>query len=451
MAQFRATVTGIITVSNDTGPAARADTDNIPTAAKCTVATAYPSLASADIFAHEHLIEGADLVALEGESLSLGFSVYTNTPGVYSAYLTSSGRDQSYVFSFQVPTANVWQRIKVQGIPPLPTSGTWHFSEGQTGLYIGVALAVGTQWQTTNTAQWQSAFLAGTSSNLNMLNLSGNYMKVTGIKLEAAPSCTPLTLNSFAEDYDSVIRYYFTNFSYQSLTGGVPIRLAAPAGGKWMANFIFPRRMAKAPTVTPFGYQSFASGNITNIAKGGATDIAVATITAVQKGIFDIETVTPPGGSPTASGTVTAITFTGTLTSGQSQITGVTPAEMTDVLTGASVSGTGIPAGATVVGYNSASQVLYISAPATASGNNTLTFSSPVIGSMSTLSGISVGQLMTGTGVPAGTTVQAILSSNSIRVTNPITPGTATFTFGGGIINLNDPLLCYFQADARLT
>jgi hypothetical protein len=417
------------------------------------VATVTASLAATDLFAHEHLIEGSDLAPLQGETLCLAFSIKAGQTGVYSAYLTSSGRDQSYVVTFQVTAANVWQRVKIQGIPALPTAGTWHFTEGVTGLYIGVVMATGTQWQTANTASWQGAFVAGTSSNSNMLVTNGNNIAITGIKLEAATSCTPLTVNSFADDYENVIRYYFTNFQYQALNTGIPMAIRAPAAGTWQASLLFPKRMCKIPTVTPYGFTSFAKGQITNIAKGGAVDIPVTAILGKQKGIFDTESVGPGTGGVNANGTIAAITFTGNTVINTSAISSVTPANMTNVLVGAAVSGTGIPAGATVVSYNSASNTLYISAPATATNSGvTLTFTSPVIGSMSTLAGISIGQVITGTGVPPNTTVQAILSTNSVLASNPLPIGTLALTFGAAaLINLNDPLLCFFCADARLS
>jgi hypothetical protein len=452
MSQFRATVSNVLTIASAAGPPASPDNDDCITAAKYTVTNTVATLQPTDIFAHEHLFEGSDLAPLQGETLSLAFSVFCNAAGVYSAYLTSSGRDESYVFSFTIATANTWQRIKIQGIPAIPSTGTWHFGEGQTGMYFGVTLAVGTQWQTTSVGSWQAAFLAGTSANLNLLAVVANSMTISGVKLEASPSCTPLTVNSFAEDYESVIRYYFTNFTYQRTNQGVPLALEAPAPGTWFASLIYPRRMCRAPTVKPFGYQSFTIGNITNMRGGTATDIPVATINSFMKGISDSQAITPPTGLPTANGTITAISIAGATTAlNSSAITGVTPASAQYVLPGASVSGTGIPAGATVKSYNSALQTLYISALATAAGTVTLSISSPLVGSMTTMAGVAIGLLITGTGVPPNTTVLAILSANSILATNPITPGTVTLTFGGGLINLNDPLFCFFQADARLS
>jgi hypothetical protein len=451
MTLTRATVSGVLGVSADTGPAASPDNDDITTSIKYTVNNIVASLASTDLFAHEHLFEGADLVPLQGQTLSLAFSVMVNAPGVYSAYLTSSGRDESIVFSFQVSTANVWQRIKIQGIPALPTTGTWHFGEGQTGLYFGVGFAVGTQWQTSITAAWHSAFLAGTASNANMMAVIGNTIKITGVKLEANPSCTPITVNNFDEDYNQVVRYFLTNFSYQSSSAGVPISLQAPKLGTWLANTIFARRMCKAPTVVPYGYQSFASGQITNFKGGTAVDIPVANLAAVQKGISDSQTV-GAGTGATINGTITAITLTGNTTNLASNITNVTAASAANVLPGATISGAGIPAGATVISYNPSSQTLYISAPATATATGvTLTFSSPIIGSMSTLTGVTIGGGFSGTGVPPGTTVVSILSSSSIQASNPIPPGTIPLTFGAPVLSAGDPLLCFFKADARLT
>jgi hypothetical protein len=283
----RTTAANVLAIAPDTGPAASGDTDFIPTSIKYTVpsgGTLVPTLAATDLFAHEHVFEGSDLAPLQGETLSLSFSVNGNTPGTYSAYLTSAGRDMSYVVNFTLAAANTWYRIKIPAIPAFPTgTGTWNFSDGHTGLYFGVAMGVGTQWRTANTASWQPAFLAGTSSNINMLTVINNQLKITGLKLEANPSVSYLSVNPFSVDYEEVIRYYWTSFNYQSVTAGMPVLGTSQTNGNFLLSLTFPRRMALVPTVTPYGYTSHAAGNITDI--NSATDIAMATLGAVQKGV----------------------------------------------------------------------------------------------------------------------------------------------------------------------
>src|SRR4029077_4481384 len=94
MAQCRATQPNILSVSPDTGPLASVDTDYCPAAIRFNVG---PSLlttpAAGDWILHEHLLEGADIAMIQGETLSLSFSVFTNAPGTYSYALLSTGRD----------------------------------------------------------------------------------------------------------------------------------------------------------------------------------------------------------------------------------------------------------------------------------------------------------------------------------------------------------------------
>jgi hypothetical protein len=284
LAQVRCPAAGALTIQMGTGPAASTDTDQIGSSMMYTVAIAETTLASTDLYAHEHLIEGTDLAPLQNQTMSLGFSVYVNTAGTYSVYLANGARNQSYVANFTIASAqvNTWVRIKIQGIPPLPATG-WTYSEGVTGMYIGVVMAVGTQRQTTSPNVWNTAMYCGTSSNMNMMATGNNQLWVTGFKLEGSTGCTYMAVNSFEGDFFECIRYYWSSFNYQSLTAGMPLVGTSPTAGNFLLTFGFPRRMCKVPTVTPYGYTSHTAGNITDI--NSATDIATPTLPAVIKGI----------------------------------------------------------------------------------------------------------------------------------------------------------------------
>jgi hypothetical protein len=296
MAICRCSQTGMLAIAVDVGPTASGDTDQIPSSIRYTVGPSLlPTPAATDLFAHEHLFEGADIAMLQGQTLSLSFSVWANQPGTYSVYLTSSGRDASYVVQFTVTTANTWTRIKIPGIPPLPTTmGTWHFGEGVTGLYIGIPMAMGSQWQTTTPNSWHPVFAAGTSSNSNLLTVANNQIKITGIKLEAAPSVSYLSVPSFDVDYNDAIRYYFTTFNYQSVTTGLWITGNAQVANAVLFSSLFPKRMCKTPNVVPYGWNTHAAGNITNLSVSINTDVATATLGATPKGISH-------SGNPTAT------------------------------------------------------------------------------------------------------------------------------------------------------
>jgi hypothetical protein len=294
MALARVTAGNVLAIAADTGPPATGDNDFISTSIRYTVqgGNLVPTLAATDLYAHEHLVEGCDLAPLQGQVLSLSFSAWTNTPGIYSVYLTSPGRDMSYVANFNLPVANTWYRVKIAAIPALPTgTGTWHFGEGQTGLYIGFAMGVGSQWKTASLNSWQAGLYCGSASNINMLTTLNQQLKITGIKLEIGSAPTHLAVPSFESDFHDAVRYYWTNFNYQSLTSGIPMLFVAAGTNSAYGTQIFPRRMCKIPTVIPYGTTSHAAGNVTNLSTN--TDVAIASLPAVQKGT---------GGTITATG-----------------------------------------------------------------------------------------------------------------------------------------------------
>jgi hypothetical protein len=288
MALARTVTTGVLSIATDVGPVAGAESDLIPTAIKYTVGTIVATLAATDFYAHEHLIEGSDVIMLQGQQTTLSFFAYATVAGTYSAYITNNGRDQSFVVTFTLPT-NQWTRVKITNIPAFPTSGTWNFGDGVTGLYLGVPMGVGSQWQTATLKSWQSGFFAGSSANINMLAVTNNQLKITGLKLEAAPGATYLQVPGFGADFEDVQRYYYTSFDYQSSSSGVPMTFVAQAAAGAAGSWAFPRRMAKVPTVVPYSTTSpFAAGNLRNLTT--SADVAMANLTATRKGTYILAT-----------------------------------------------------------------------------------------------------------------------------------------------------------------
>jgi len=85
--------------------------------------------------------------------------------------------------------------------------------------------------------------------------------------------------------------------------------------------------------------------------------------------------VDPNTGMPTLAGPYQAYVFTGTLTSGSESVTGVS--NLTGLIAGESVVGTGIPAGTTIVTVSSSTGSITLPADATASGSQSLTAANP--------------------------------------------------------------------------
>jgi len=296
LAQPRSTLANVLAIASDVGPAASGDSDQIGSAIKYTVGpSVVTSPGATDIYAHEHLIEGCDLAPLQGQILALSLFVYLNQAGTYSVYMASSGRDASYVANFTVATANSWYRIKLNSIPKLPTgSGTWQFGQGQTGLYIGVAMCVGSQFLTAAPNTWLSGFFAGTSQNQNYCSVVNNQIKITGLKLEGSASVTYLTVPSFESDLHDVIRYYWTGFNYQSQTAGVPCLFVSSGTNTAFGSLVFPRIMAQTPIVIPYSWANKTAGYLTDLSTN--TDVPLASMAATSKGAAASVTVTSTKG-----------------------------------------------------------------------------------------------------------------------------------------------------------
>ena len=149
--------------------------------------------------------------------------------------------------------------------------------------------------------------------------------------------------------------------------------------------------------------------------------------------------------SQAASGSST-VTPSGYTTSGNKQISGVS--SVNSVVPGASITGTNIPSGTTVVGVDPVASTITISA--SASGTSTVkptgvvTAGSSQVTSLSSTSGLIVGQPISGTGIPANTFIGSV-SGNTLTLAdstgkNPVlatanSAVTSSYTFSGIVTN----------------
>jgi Ca2+-binding RTX toxin-like protein len=133
------------------------------------------------------------------------------------------------------------------------------------------------------------------------------------------------------------------------------------------------------------------------------------------------ETASVTKGSNTIKGLAEPIALAGYTTKGSRTITGL--ASTASLVVGDSVTGTGIPAGATIAQILDNHSILLTQiATATATNPILLTVSKHLL----------VGQPVTGPGIPAGTTIASIVSGTSITLSNKATASatSATLCFG---------------------
>ncbi|MFC3677411.1 hypothetical protein [Ferrovibrio xuzhouensis] len=212
-----------------------------------------------------------------------------------------------------------------------------------------------------------------------------------------------------------------------------PTRMAqyidAPNGG---------RDISKATPVAEFdltGYPSIArsgpqapGGEIPWISSEADMPIGNVTMNLANYVAFDAASTGP---NP-------PVQVTGTLTANSTSITALS--SCTGLFTGQGVTGAGVPENTTVLAVDATAQTVTLSAAAATSGTavaltfftiatlattGTLIAGHPTISSVAAITSVAIGQVVSGTGVPAGATVTAVGATTVTLSANATASGTA--------------------------
>lgn len=174
-----------------------------------------------------------------------------------------------------------------------------------------------------------------------------------------------------------------------------------------------------------------------------------------------------------AGATITTAYQTGALTSGSAVVTGL--ASTSGIVAGQQLFGLGVPAGATVLSVDSATQVT-LSANVTSTTTSVLTFTqggspnmtvvlapaiiqggtsqsltgaltsgSPTVTGLAT-AGLRIGQAISGTGIPTGSTILAILGATSLTLS-----ANATATSAAAVLTVTQPSILLVGGSATGT
>jgi hypothetical protein len=248
-------------------------------------------------------------------------------------------------------------------------------------------------------------------------------------------------------------------FSGVLVTGSPSFYLPIPTNAPIIGSVISGIGVPQSTVIT--AYAPAANTTFTAVTNS-ATNAAVLTGVSSVAGLVQYQPVAGtyipagayilPGGVGTNTVTLsanttntTAVAPTGYTSNGSNTITGVS--SVSGILAGEPISGTGIPASATVVSASGTNIVITPTTAATATSQVTLsgllTAGSTSITSVSTTSGLIVGQPITatsGAALPSGTTISAI--GNAITMSNKATATTTqtvmtttgTLTNGSAVI-----------------
>jgi len=253
----------------------------------------------------------------------------------------------------------------------------------------------------------------------------------------------PSTAVQFTDNLGSIYRVLTYNLT-EATNEILPANQAILSTDQSFAYYLFQADTANVTKQDPVDLGSKTLG-----ATPGDTRIAVtpfgpqASIDQVNKGsyafafggkVHQIVSYTPPvtttiitGYNPTGSSGTTLViggTFTGTISSGSASITSVS--SFTGLVVGEAITGFGIPAGTTIISINTGTNSISLSAAGVASGSATFIYG--------TTKNIVTGMTVTGTGFINAQQVLTISSNTIASFVIADTAGTITVTSGTYIV-----------------
>jgi len=253
------------------------------------VTTADASIAAGDYYGISHKIEGYNWRHFAQRIVTLSFWVLSSKTGIHSVALRNYTADRSYVAEYTINVADTWEQ-KTVTITASPSAGAWQYTT-LLGIDITWTLGAGTNSTTSSLATWNSADDFASTNQVNVLDNTANYFRLTGVKLELGSVPTPIQFVPFEEELARCQRYYQKSFPYATTpaqnAGNVGADLLyAPFTGTTQVNIpvTFQTRMRTAPsTVVTYnpGAANAEARNTTDAADDNTIGVATT-----ERGLF---------------------------------------------------------------------------------------------------------------------------------------------------------------------
>ena len=230
------------------------------------VTTADATLAGSDNYAIRHKIEGYNWRHFAQRSFTLSFWIYSTKTGTHSVAFVNTGFDESYVAEYTVNASNTWE-YKTVTVTASPSVGTWDYTNG-IGLIIAWPIGLVSSLATSTIGSWIAGSAFGSTAQVNVMDNTANFFRLTGVRLELGSVATPIQFKSFQDELTQCQRYYWKTFPYAITPANgtdqynSALKYSALLAGinTFSMNVRFPTRLRTDPTMTFY-----------NVATGGAS------------------------------------------------------------------------------------------------------------------------------------------------------------------------------------
>jgi hypothetical protein len=244
---------------------------------KLTTTSAYSS-AAGNRFAYYQAVEGYNIADLawgtaNAQPVTLSFWVKSSLTGLFSGDIHQSSGTHSYVFTFNIVSANTWEykTITIEG----PTVGTWA-TNNATGLVFSLNMGAGSTFLTGTTGTWQAAFFEGATSSVSLVGTLGATFFITGVQLEEGTAASPFENRLYGTELALCQRYYYRILAESTAstftTGGY-----SSAATAFVSFVSFPTTMRTAPTALE---QSGTASNY--LVRQGSTQFGCSSVPVIS-------------------------------------------------------------------------------------------------------------------------------------------------------------------------
>lgn len=216
-------------------------------------------------------IEGSEIGDLrwgtaDAQPVTISFWVKASAVGTYSAFLLRGDLTQSYVATFTVDNAGVWERKKLTINGPT-TGGLWPANPSSAGMYFGIDFNSGPNFVSVGNA-WEAGRKQRTAASITIP--AASVVRFTGVQLERGAVASAFERQTFALELVRCQRYYEKSYAYEvapsTATAIGRFFGSTNGGGLCFETNMYQTQKAALPNLVLYDL----AGNVSKLTSGGA-------------------------------------------------------------------------------------------------------------------------------------------------------------------------------------
>jgi hypothetical protein len=234
-----------------------------------TVTTPTASLSAGQILALIQSAEGPQFRELASDVHSVTLYARSSIANFsFGLFIRDPGATRSLTKLCTLGAANTQQLITLPNLPAFPSAGNFSMGVGVQGYVLGICLACGSTNMSPANDTWQTGNFSGAVGQGNLMATSGATFDLLFIQHEPGSQCTTPIDKPFTQNLDESLRFYVKSYDYGTAVGTASTGSGARAYCVLPSNLsqaigatVFPKSMAKAPTVTFYNHITGAANS----------------------------------------------------------------------------------------------------------------------------------------------------------------------------------------------